>query len=106
MEVNEQTITRLEQLLEDTLEVAEENNKLLRSMRRASQWAFQGKIILWLIVLGVPVLIFGPHVKALLPLSDGTSHGIFGLPSADQLKELISAYQASGTASGTPTIAP
>lgn len=98
MEIDEQALSRIEQLLEDNLEVAEENNKLLHSLRRTQRWAFWGKLLLWIIVLGLPVLLLGPYLHALLPVTGEGSHSLFGLPSADQVKALLNAYHASGTA--------
>lgn len=97
--MDEQTIARLEQLLEDTYEIAEENNKLLLSMQRTARWAFWGKLVLWVLVLGLPIFFLGPILHAILPIPySESSHSVFGLPSTDQVKSLLQAYQASGTA--------
>lgn len=95
--MDEQTISRIEQLLQDTLEVAEENNELLRKIQRQQRVAFWGKLLLWVLVLGLPILFLGPILHALFPYAPSESQGIFGLPSADQVKTLLNAYQASGT---------
>jgi hypothetical protein len=97
--MDEQTITRLEQMLQDTLELAEENNELLRKIQRQQRVAFWGKLLLWILVLGLPLLFLGPILHALFPYVPGQSQSVFGLPSADQVKALMNAYQASGTAS-------
>ncbi len=96
--MDEQTIARLEQLLQDTLEVAEENNALLLAMQRRARWALFGKIVIWIILLGVPLLFLGPLLHTILPYSANEPKTIFGLPSPAQLQEIISTYQASGTA--------
>lgn len=101
--MDETTVSRLEQLLEDTLELAEENNKMLHRIERTARWSFWTKAIMWIAVLVLPFLLIGPLLHTLLPISDtaGAGHGsIFGIPSPEQLKGmLLEAYkQASTTA--------
>lgn len=95
--MDEQAFSRLEQLLQDTLEVAEENNELLHKIQRQARWSFWGKIIIWVLVLGLPLLFLGPILKSIVPYTGTAPHSVFGLPSAEQLDAVISAYQASGT---------
>lgn len=94
-----QNLSRLEQLLEDTLEVAEENNRMLNQIQRTMRWSFWGKLVLWVVLLGLPIFFLGPILKSLTPLqgAGGGSQGVFGLPSAEQLQELIDSYNSSTT---------
>lgn len=102
--MDEKTITRIEQLLEETLEVAQENNELLLSIQRTARWAFWGKLLLWIVVLGLPILFIGPILKALVPVpyTDAAQTGIFGLPSADQLRAVMEAYEVTGADESAP----
>jgi hypothetical protein len=93
--MDEQALARIEQLLQDTLEVAEENNKLLLQMQRTARWAFIGKIILWIVLLGLPLLFLGPLLNALFPYTSAESGSVFGLPSPEQLEQLMSTYQSA-----------
>lgn len=101
--MDEQTISRLEQLLEDNLELAEENNKMLLQIRSSQRWSFWGKLVLWILVLGLPVLFLGPILRSVLPApyQDAQSKSVFGLPSAEQVKALLQAYQATTSGAGT-----
>ncbi len=94
---NAQTLARLEQTLEDLQDAVEENNRILRRIQRTSNWSFWGRILIWLIVLALPFLVLGPIIHALIPVAytNGESGSFLGLPSAEQLQELIRAYQSS-----------
>jgi len=93
-----QNLARIEQLLEDTQELVEENNRMLHSIRRTTWWGFWGRLLLWIIVLALPFIVLGPFLKAVVPVSaEGSAKSIFGLPSADQVKSIIDAYRASST---------
>jgi hypothetical protein len=69
-------------------------------MERNALIGFFAKIVLWLLVLGVPLFILGPYLKPLYALikegASGTStapSGLFGLPSAEQLQEIVNSYK-------------
>ncbi len=88
----------LERLVRETHQLAEDNNRLLRLMRRDALLGFIGKIVLWLFILGVPLFFLstylGPLMDTLIPTGDQTMKpGVFGLPSEEQLDQLIRAYQ-------------
>lgn len=89
----------LEKLLEENLAVAKDNNRLLREMRRNAILGLIAKIVLWLIILGVPLFFLssylGPIMDAISGAQDGQlPSGLFGLPSEEQLNRLIEQYQA------------
>ena len=42
----------LEKLLKENLELSQENNKILRSMRSSARWSRFFKIIFWLVIIG------------------------------------------------------
>ncbi len=86
----------LEDLLKQNLEVATETNKILKRMERNALIAFIAKIIIWLILLGLPLIFLsayiGPVIEALTGGAEAAPTGIFGLPSAEQLRELKELY--------------
>ena len=98
--MDENNTARIEQLLEETLELAEENNRLLLSIQRTGRWAFWGKLLFWVIILVLPLIFIGPILDAILPvpLSEAGSGSVFGLPSAEQLQILMEAYGAGAEA--------
>lgn len=95
-----QAIERLEELLEETHQLAEQNHRILRRMERNALLAFLAKVVIWLIVLGVPIFFLGPYLKPIFALiSEGktattTPSGIFGLPSGQQLQDIVNSYKA------------
>ena len=95
---SEQRIAQLEVKFEELLEIAEENNEMLRYLKRTTRWSFWGRLLIWIIVLVLPFLLLGPLLKALVPGISGQSTSLFGLPSQDQVKSLLNAYkQGTGT---------
>lgn len=91
----------LERLVRETHKLAEDNNRLLRLIRRDAVLGFIAKIILWLVVLGVPLFFLssylGPIMDAVSGAQGGQSFapGLFGLPSEEQLNQLLEAYQGT-----------
>ena len=45
-------------LLEETLELEQENNKILHSMKRSMTWARVMSVVYWLIIIGISVGAF------------------------------------------------
>lgn len=93
--MDDQNYSRLEQLLQDNIELTQENNKILRSLQRTMRWSFWGKLLLWIIVLVLPFIFLGPLLHTLIPASnsEGNTKSLFGLPSADQIQSLLKTYQ-------------
>jgi hypothetical protein len=92
----QQTEARMEQLLEENLALNKENNKILRRMERNALISFFAKIFLWLLLLGLPLIFFGPYLKPLFGLltgapADGAASPI-GVPSESQLQQLLNVY--------------
>lgn len=85
----------LEELLKENLEVAKANHKILKRMERNALIGFVAKIIIWLIVLGVPIFFLSTYLG---PILDAFSHGgvapggVFGLPSAEQVQKVFELY--------------
>ncbi|HWH07318.1 MAG TPA: hypothetical protein VNU47_02220 [Candidatus Paceibacterota bacterium] len=88
-------LNRLETLLKDTLEVAEENNRLLREMRRMGRISFWSKVIIWALVLIIPMLFIGPILDSFGSFMSGDTAGsIMGFPSPEMIQEAMELYQA------------
>ena len=97
-QTHDDSLAELRSLVVETQEVAKANHKILKRMERNALLAFFGKLILWLLILGVPLIFIGPYVKALFGLFTGTPptstpSGIFGLPSAQQVQDLVNTYK-------------
>ncbi len=56
----------LKELLEQNLRLTKENNHLLRSMRRTALYGFIGKILFWIIMLGVPAYLYVSYVSPII----------------------------------------
>ncbi|MDB5195051.1 MAG: hypothetical protein JWO84_235 [Parcubacteria group bacterium] len=88
----------LEDLLKQTHDLAKENHKILKRMERNALIGFIAKVIIWLIVLGVPIFLlstyFEPIMRGLSHTGTASSSRLLGLPSAEQLQKAIEAYKA------------
>ncbi len=90
----------LKKLLEENLEATKENNRLLREMRRNALIGLAVKAVIWLILLGVPLFFLGTYLGPLMNAVTGQAAGqtlptgLFGLPSAEQMNQLIEEYQS------------
>jgi len=89
----------LEDLLRKNLEVAEANHKILKRMERNAIIGFFAKIVIWLIVLGVPIFFLSSYIAPIMAFVTGSSggatvpSGLFGLPSADQIRHVLETYK-------------
>lgn len=94
---DEADIARLEQLLEETREIAEENNQILRELRRNFRISFWVKVVIWVAVLALPFILIGPILNALVPATDAQQGGVglFGVPNPEEIQQLINAYQGN-----------
>ena len=58
------------QLMQENLELARENNKILKGMRRSQRFGLIFKVVFWLVILGAPVLLyyyfFAPYIEQIL----------------------------------------
>ncbi len=90
----------LKKLLEENLAVAKDNNRLLREMRRNAILGLVAKVVLWLVVLGVPLFFLSTYIGPLMsafsgaaPTGENLKPGLFGLPSAEQVSDLMQQYR-------------
>lgn len=84
----------LKRLLEENLRVAEENNDILRAMRRQAQWGFWGKVVLYALVIIVPLFFIQSYLAPFQDLLSNPS----GAPtnsSSGGFDNLIKQYEAS-----------
>ena len=73
-------------LLQDTFALAEENNKMLHSMRRSMRWQRVMSILYWVFIIGSTIGVFyliQPYIDSLKGASNGASN------LYDQYKELL-----------------
>lgn len=59
----------LRSLVEETKELVEENNKILKSMRRNARFGALARIVYWIVILGIGVGAFyyvKPYVEQLM----------------------------------------
>lgn len=91
----------LKKLLEENLAVAKDNNRLLRELRRNAILGLIAKVVLWLVILGVPLFFLSAYLGPLMDAVTGQSAndtgipgGLFGVPSEEQINKLIEQYQA------------
>ena len=66
-------------LLERTYKIAEENNAILRGIRRANRWGIAVKVFYWVIILGVTFGAFyflQPYIESTLDLVDQAQESI------------------------------
>ena len=99
MEGQNESYAHLENLLKENLEVAKHNHKILKRMERNALIGFIAKIVIWLIILGVPIFFLSSYLKPLLSVASGNASstmtgGVFGLPSSEQLQKIIDTYKA------------
>lgn len=99
-EVTRKEVQELKEQIEDLVEVAEENNKILHQMRRIGRIAFFAKALMWTIVLILPFVLIpliSPYLHLLqIPGIGGTSTStsLFGYPSPEQLERALDTYKS------------
>lgn len=93
--------SELKKLLEEDIAIGKDNNRLLREMRRNAILGLIAKVILWLVVLGVPLFFLSTYLGPIMDAVAGQSSngqaipgGLFGIPSEEQIQRLIEQYQA------------
>lgn len=80
-------------MLENTHKLAEENNEILRSIRRSNRFSTAMKIAYWVLIIGLSVgayYLIQPYMTFLSGLSGGQSLNLNNAQNAaDQLKDLL-----------------
>lgn len=84
----------LKRLLEENLEVTRENNELLKKIRRDATIAVVVKVVLYILILGLPLIFISSYLGPLLEKTSGaTSTTLFGVPSPAEAQKLFEQYQ-------------
>lgn len=81
----------LSSLLERTLAVEEENNRILKRMQIIGRFSFWAKVVIWSLVLGVPVFFFQPIVD-FIKSSASENKALLGIPSSEELQRAYHNY--------------
>jgi uncharacterized membrane protein len=71
-----------QKLLEETLTLEQENNKMLRSMKRSMLWGRVMTVIYWLLIIGISVGAFyflQPYVNQVIKTYGGFSNFVRNL---------------------------
>ena len=90
----------LKKLLEENLAVAKDNNRLLREMRRNAILGLIVKAVLYLLLLGVPLLVLSSYIGPLLETFSGQTStesvpaSLLGIPSTEQFQQIYDQLQA------------
>jgi hypothetical protein len=82
----------LKMLLEENIVIAKDNNRLLRLIRRDAKIGLIVKIVIWVILLGLPLLFLGPIIEALSAGLSGNSAAVFGVPTPEQVELFKESY--------------
>lgn len=92
----------LKRLLEENLELARQNNRMLRAIRRGTWYSLLWNIIIWAFFIIAPLYAYQQYVAPLVArfqaLAPGgaattTPSGPFGLPSFAELENLVHSYE-------------
>jgi hypothetical protein len=78
------------EMLEEALELAEENNKILRKLQSSARWARFFRILYWAVIIGLSIWAYyylQPLLQQLLEAYAGVKEGI------DSLGNLINFQQ-------------
>jgi hypothetical protein len=86
----------LRDLLNETLKVSKENNKILHRMRYWGRVAFWSKVLIWGLILALPLLLYSYFAPLLntIPGTGGTnltgsSGSVFGFPTPADVEKLL-----------------
>jgi len=87
----------LKRMVEETHNLARENNKMLHALRRGQWFSFFLKLFVWIIVLALPLYLYQQYLQPIVDRFSSTpgefTTGILGLPSSAQLEKLINSYK-------------
>lgn len=93
--MNDETLqnARVEQLLQENLQIAEETNKMLREMRRWMRINFIFRIVMWAAIIILPLLLLKPLIEAFVPATSGIQgSGFLGIPTQADLEKALESY--------------
>jgi hypothetical protein len=89
----------MKRLLEENNALEKDNHRMLRAIRRSQWLGFIGKVVIWVIILALPLYLYQQYLQPVVEriatasgLSTTTTSGFLGLPSFNQLGNLINSY--------------
>jgi len=86
-------LARVEQMLEENLQVTEETNRMLREMRRWSRVGIFLRVFIWAALIILPLLLLKPILESLVPAAGGAGSGFLGFPTQADLEKALDSYQ-------------
>ena len=92
----------MHEMIEENLQLAKDNNRLLRKIRRNAVWGGILKLVWWAFILGVPVYlyftIFQPYLEDLSQTYQGIQGNVEELQRVPQeLRELLNNIPGFGS---------
>lgn len=81
----------LKSLVEENLRLAQENNEILRSMKRRAQWGLIGQVVFWVLFVIAPLIFLWGYLGPLMNAVNG-DFGTGGM-NAQDLQNLLQQYQ-------------
>jgi hypothetical protein len=81
----------LKSLLEQNLQLAQENNKMLRAMKRRANWSLVGQIVFWGLFVIAPLIFVWGYLGPLMSAINGGDPSQ-GFNSTD-FQKLLNQYQ-------------
>lgn len=83
----------LTSMVEQTLKLEQENNRILRHMQTMDRVGFWIKLLVWGLVLGLPVIFFQPMLEfAKKTVQENPS--AFGIPSPEAFQNFVDSFGA------------
>ena len=77
--------------------LAKDNHDMLKAIRRDQWLGFIGRVIVWIIVFGLPLYLYQqylqPFVSTYTKQAGITTSGPFGFPTFAEMQKLIASFQ-------------
>ncbi len=83
----------LSQMVERSVELGEENNRILKRMQAWDSIALWVKLVFWALILGLPVLFFQPIVE-FIKATVMENPAAFGIPSSAEIQRALNDFRA------------
>lgn len=84
----------LKKLLQENLDLARENNAMLRVMRRNAWISFFSKLFVWALLIIAPLYLLDRYLGPIVEQA-GSGQGAFGLPSSADVQKLLEYYNGA-----------
>lgn len=83
----------LTQMVERTLELEQENNRILKNMQAMDRWSLGVKVVFWALVLGLP-LLFYQQIMDFTTKAISENPTFLGLPPGTDIQGLFDTFKA------------